>query len=101
MTRYNKLVRDKIPEIIRSRGVEPRTHVAGDAEYWLKLKAKLGEEVAEFVESESLEELADIGEVIDAILEYKKFTAAEVAASKAQKLAERGGFKKRVILEES
>ncbi len=101
MTRYDKLVRDKIPEIVRARGGQPKTHIAGQAEYWLKLKAKLGEEVAEFAASEAIEELADIWEVIDAIIEHKKFTTAEVAAAKAQKLAERGGFKRRIILEES
>jgi len=101
MTRYDKLVRDNIPEIIRAKGVEPKLHIADDAEYWTKLKAKLAEEVAEFAESESAEELADIWEVIEAIMEYKGYTPAGVGAAKVKKAAERGGFKKRIILEES
>lgn len=101
MTQYNKLVRDLIPEIIAKKGGVSKTHIAEGEEFWAKLKEKLGEEVAEFLESESAEEIADILEVLDAILEYKGFDKEEIAAVQKKKREERGGFKKKIILEES
>jgi len=101
MTKYNKLVRDKIPEIIAKKGGVSKTHIAANEEFWIKLKEKLGEEVAEFLESESPEEIADILEVLDAIFEYKGFDKKEVEAVQKKKREERGGFTKKIILEES
>ncbi len=99
--KYNKLIRDKIPEIIRQRGVEPKIHIADDKEYWHKLKEKLEEEITEFNEAESIEELADILEVIDAICEYKNFKKSDLEFIKDKKADERGKFNKKIILEES
>jgi len=101
MTRYDKLVRDRIPEIIRKRGVEPKTRIAGDEEYWTKLKEKLAEEVKEFLDSESAEEIADILEVLDACCDRKGFRMEEILRLKEWKAVERGGFKEKIILEES
>jgi predicted house-cleaning noncanonical NTP pyrophosphatase (MazG superfamily) len=101
MATYHKLVRDKIPDIIREKGGAPVTHVADDAEYWQKLLEKLQEEVDEFVESKDPEELADLYEVIDAICAYKKLNKDDILATQKRKAERRGAFTERIILEES
>ena len=99
--KYNKLVRDKMPERIRAEGRTAETHIADDAEYWTRLKAKLAEEMGEFVRDESVEEMADVLEVIDAVIAYKNFDRAEIQRAKEKKAEERGGFTGRIILDEA
>jgi len=99
--KYNKLVRDKIPEYIKGKGGTPITHIANDKEYWEKLKEKLQEEIKEFSESETIEEMTDIQEVINAMCSYKKFGKKKLEAVRKKKVKERGAFKKKTILEES
>ncbi|MFA5310454.1 MAG: nucleoside triphosphate pyrophosphohydrolase [Candidatus Paceibacterota bacterium] len=99
--KYNKLVRDRIPEIIKSKGDIPIAHIADDKEYWQKLKEKLQEEVNEFMQDENAEEMADILEVIDAITNFKNFSKEELEIIKNKKAEERGKFKDKIILEES
>lgn len=64
---YNKLVRDRIPEIIEQSGKKAVTRIAGDGEYRQYLREKLQEEVGEFMENGNPEELADILEVVFAL----------------------------------
>ena len=98
---YNKLVRDKIPDIITNTWKIPTIHIADRDEYWLKLKEKLQEEVAEFLEDTNIEEeLADVLEVIYAICECKNISKTQLETLRQKKKEERGGFQGRIILEE-
>lgn len=98
--KYTKLVRDKIPQIIRDKNAVPIMHIADDLEYWEKLKAKLQEEVSEFLEDTNIdEELADVLEVIYAILAFKGISFEALEQIRLKKKEERGGFKNKVILE--
>lgn len=100
VTKYNKLIRDKIPDIIRKSGKIPITKSLSDTEYMDMLNLKLQEEVAEYLESGSVEELADIGEVMHAILAYKQMPIEEFQKVRADKLQKRGGFAERLLLVE-
>ena len=99
--KYNKLVRDKIPEIIRKDNIKPITRIASNGEYFQKLKEKLTEEVNEFLKTEKYEELADILEVIYAILDHKNLNKKELEILRNKKAKERGQFKNKIILEET
>ncbi len=99
--KYNKLVRDKIPEIIKKHGEIPITHIASEKEYKEKLKEKLQEEVNEFLESEDIEELADIIEVIYALCDFYKIDKEKLKKIGKKKAEKRGGFKEKIILEET
>ena len=93
-----KLVRDKIPQIIRSKGQEPIAYVADAEEYAARLRDKLTEEVAEFFASgNDPEELADILEVLYALAEQAGTGAQQLEKLRAAKAEERGGFADRVI----
>jgi predicted house-cleaning noncanonical NTP pyrophosphatase (MazG superfamily) len=96
--KQGKLIRNRIPEIIREKGGRPVTRLADDKEYWEVLKAKLKEEVEEFVVSESPEELADILEVIEAIVTYRHLDQKALEKLRLAKKKTRGGFTKRLIL---
>ena len=96
MTKYNKLVRDKIPEYLDSKGISYEKRIANEEEYREELFKKLDEEVKEFLEDKNSEELADILEVIEAIKKFPEFS--DVESVKNKKLEERGGFKKKIIL---
>lgn len=96
MASYNKLVRDKIPELLDAKGVPYEQRIATPEEYKTELFLKLLEEVREFEATPTAEELADIIEVIEAIKELPDYTNVEEA--RWQKFAEKGGFAKRIIL---
>lgn len=95
-----KLVRDLMPDIIRSHGDTPRTRIAGGAEYRALLLDKLREETAEVAAAapgDRAEELADVLEVVYAIADDLGVSRADLEALRAGKAAERGGFAGRVI----
>jgi len=75
---YNKLVRDRIPEIIEADGKTCTTEILSDEQYIKMLDAKLGEELAEYQQSKSFEELADMLEVIHAIVKARGYSAEEL-----------------------
>ncbi len=98
---YNKLVRDRIPEIIESKGGTYTTRILSDEEYAQKLDQKLGEELAEYLASHDPEELADLLEVIYACGARQGYSPADLERIRADKAAARGGFEKKILLIES
>ena len=97
---YNKLVRDRIPEIIASDGKACVTEILTDERYLEMLDAKLAEELSEYQESHSLEELADLLEVLRAVMKARGWTWEELERVRSDKAAKRGGFEKRILLKE-
>ncbi len=97
---YNKLIRDRIPEIIEASGKTCVCETLANEQYIEKLNEKLLEEVREYLESGTVEELADIGEVMHAILDFKGIPLEEFQRVRMEKLQERGGFKKKLLLKE-
>ena len=95
---YNKLVRDKIPEIIENDGKPCTCSILSDEEYLKKLDEKLGEELAEYQESKSMEELADLLEVMRSVAAARGSSIEEVERIRLDKAAKRGGFEKRILL---
>ena len=97
---YNKLVRDYIPEIIQSAGKSCTTEVLSDEDYLSMLDAKLDEELAEYHESGSIEELADLMEVIYAAACARGSSIEELEQVRIRKAEERGSFNRRILLKE-
>ncbi len=95
---YNKLVRDKIPEICRANGAEPEIRILPQKEYRLELRKKLAEEVAEYRTDGTLEELADILELVIANAEANGDSLAALEKIRLKKAEQRGRFKKRIFL---
>ena len=93
-----KLVRDKIPQIIEASGETPITRILEQDEYLVCLEAKLDEEVREFHESKATEELADILEVVYALAEAHGCSREELLSICQKKHDARGGFEKRIFL---
>lgn len=97
MTVYNKLVRDKIPEIIERGGETPNIRTLDEAEYVRLLHAKLDEEVDEFHRDRNIEELADILEVVYALADSIG-CREELRETYRKKHEARGGFADRIFL---
>lgn len=98
MQEFKKLVRDKIPDIIRQQGEIPSVEILSDDEYLIELEKKLFEEVKEYQESKEIEELADVLEVIYAICEARNCTLSELEKIRQEKHSKRGGFSKKYFL---
>ena len=98
--KYSKLVRDRIPEIIESSGKSCICEILSDDQYIEMLDAKLNEELAEYQESKSMEELADLLEVIRAVALARGSSIEEVEAVRIAKAEKRGGFEKKLLLKE-
>ena len=97
---YHKLVRDRIPEIIESSGKRCVCSILSDEDYLIMLDTKLNEELAEYQESKSMEELADLLEVIRAVAAARGSSIEEVESIRKAKAAARGGFEQKILLEE-
>ena len=95
--KYNKLVRDKIPQIIEAQGKQCKVYVATGEDYQNRLKDKLIEEAQEFFENPCVEELSDVQEVIDALQEAHRW---DVTGARLKKNHERGAFWHRYVLQE-
>lgn len=97
---YNKLVRDKIPEIIaKDNGKTCVTRIMNDEEYLSALNLKLQEELKEYLDGNNVEELADLEEVLRAILDVKGVSYDDFEAIRKEKAENRGAFKKKIFLE--
>ena len=97
---YNKLVRDRIPEIIEASGKNCVTEILSDADYLELLDAKLDEELAEYHKDQNVEELADLLEVIYAAAKARGYTLEQLEVVRAEKASKRGAFEKKILLKE-
>ncbi len=100
MRLYNKLVRDKIPEVIQeNEGKNAKIRILNEEEYLKELNIKLKEEVEEYLASGEIEELADIEEVLRALVEIKGKSLEEFDNLRLSKVEKRGAFKDKIFLE--
>lgn len=99
-TYYNKLVRDRIPEIIESSGKTCVVEVLSDEEYLKYLDAKLDEELAEYHKDQNIEELADLLEVLRAAAIARGYSIEDLEQVRAAKAEKRGSFVKKLLLKE-
>jgi predicted house-cleaning noncanonical NTP pyrophosphatase (MazG superfamily) len=102
MPTYNKLVRDRIPEIIARGGKTYNTRILDEAEYKTELRTKLAEELNEYLEASddnnAMEELSDILELLHALTAFHGSTVEQLQSIRADKAEKRGGFKERIFL---
>lgn len=99
-TVHNKLVRDRIPEIIEASGRTCITEVLPNDAYIQALNAKLSEELEEYQQSKSLEELADLLEVMGAVVKARGYTWDDLTRVRKEKRTQRGAFERRIFLKE-
>ena len=97
---YHKLVRDKIPQIIEKTGSACITEELSEEAYLEMLEAKLNEELAEYQDSKSMEELADLLEVMMALVQAKGYSWQQLEQIRLEKREKRGGFVNRILLKQ-
>jgi len=95
---YNKLVRDKIPEIIHASGKSCEVEILSDEAYVKKLEEKLCEELSEYQKDQNIEELADLLEVLFALVKAKGYSLEELDHVRVEKQKSRGGFEEKILL---
>ena len=98
--KYNKLVRDRIPEIIEASGKICATEILSDEAYLRMVDAKLDEEMAEYHSDQTIEELADLLEVIYAAAMARGYTLEQLESVRAAKAEKRGAFANKILLKE-
>ena len=98
MMEYDKLIRDRIPEIIEKSGKKCITETMDTDTYIRYLDEKLNEELAEYQADKSLEELADLLEVIYAVVKARGYRIEELEQVRREKAEKRGAFEKRLLL---
>ena len=98
--KYDKLVRDRIPEIIKASGKTCVTEILSDDEYLRMIDAKLDEELAEYHKDQNIEELADLIEVIYAAAIARGYTIEQLEKVRAEKAEKRGAFQQKILLVE-
>ncbi len=96
---FNKLVRDKIPDKIKGNGETCNIRILDKEEYLEALNTKIQEELKEYLESGEVEELADLEEVLRAILDAKGVSYDQFENIRLNKVEKRGAFKQRIFLE--
>jgi len=99
MKTFNKLIRDRIPEIISENGETPIVRILDEEEYERELNKKLQEEVGEYLVDGNIEELADIEEVLRALVTLKGVSFEDFDKMREKKCEKRGAFNNRVFLE--
>ena len=98
--KYNKLVRDRIPEIIEASGKSCVTEILSDEAYLRMVDAKLDEELAEYHSDPNVEELADLLEVIYAAAVARGYTLEQLESVRTAKAEKRGAFANKILLKE-
>ncbi|WP_026575702.1 nucleoside triphosphate pyrophosphohydrolase [Bacillus sp. UNC438CL73TsuS30] len=102
MPTYNKLVRDRIPEIIDNTGKTFSTKTLNNDEYITELRKKSFEELEEYMNTnnneDAIEELADLLEIIHSLAEYHGASIEKVEEVRQKKAEKRGGFKEKIFL---
>lgn len=98
MIKYDKLIRDKIPEIIEQSGKKCIVEVMDNDTYIEYLDQKLNEELAEYQQDKSVEELADLLEVIYAVAVARGYSVEDLERIRVEKSEKRGAFEKRLLL---